>query len=1276
MGSECLVDDLPRSQLEVDEAQGIQPTLPLRGSLAEGLAARFESFSDRPCLGKRTGDAYHWISYGRVYSAAKKISGALQSKLPPGSLVGICGVNSLNWFLADLAAVCAGVGSVPLSEDWDLAKLRPVVERCELSAVFCDGSQLPKCLALPSLRWIILMDGGEHASESLEGSCRIVSMDSLAVAQPELPIRVRGPSDVHTILHTSGTTGLPKGVVYSDDLWQKNMVMYPGLNVGYSYMPLAYITDRHTVYTALWNGGRVGIRTPGSTDEIFRDLQALRPTVLKGVPAFWERVQRAARLVQDRSLHLLGGRCRVLICGAGALDAGVADWFRSCALDSGPVEFLEMYGGTECGNIAVNRRISKDIEYKVLPYEDMEPGCGELVVKTGSNMFSCYYKEPDRTAAAFTEDGFYKIGDLVRVEGDQIEVIGRAKSSIKLATGKWVFPESLEIAYRTELDAENVRHVFVHGDLHHDSLVAVVDAESKNLDPQQLLQKLRSCRPAPLCAVLLAEEPFSQEAGTLNGTGKLDRKCLLSIYGAAIEEELQRSAATAARASLGEMDAAKSFKTQGGTSLQAARIARLYLELGVPMTRAVQLLLSDAPLDHVRSQLEEVDAVADSKLELPKPQARKRQEGLEYTLLTGGTGMVGRYILAELLERRRPVLCLVRAASEQQGRQRLAQALTQCGRYRPEWWPQLVVSTASLTKPLHLSLSVKDVIHAAAKVDLKAPYAAHRAANVLGTFNVLSYAATVGARVIFVSTTDVYKDKAQADACAVEPVEEVLKDARHGYAASKAVGEALVAQALRQGLSACTARLGMVAGDRLTGYCSATDFTMRLTIGFAHAQSFPQTQEHHTAVHSLPVDVVAAALVDLLDSSVQGAANIVSGAPLMPMAELQQWLLRSEMPEFSQLLVLPFPEWIRKVEAEAQLSAWPVIGWAKGHAEFPVFNTRCPELNAPWARQETLEGLRRGLDEDTATCLLTSFSIFFTRLFPKDAPLHLRFSASCTKVTAAVASGSRGCCASDRNGIVCHYLMLRYSNVLTGPPGSAQLAPCGWGTEWRSRCNSVRMQGLHPTAVSYAILERSFWDAELRHALHARLRGGLGGRCHDDSRVEFLLRNRDRLGEMDWDRLSQGSVPASLDEAALYPMGLESRFAYLFDSPRRGWSFWVGRYCNRPLLSKLRTRSHVTTALASQATAEDDAERLRAQWEARGSQVNQRPLPSSRPPTFLCWTLAIGEPELQDLLTTWFLEDDDLVQWQNLTEALERSEAETEMWRCKARGKGGCAAQG
>lgn len=153
-----------------------------------------------------------------------------------------------------------------------------------------------------------------------------------------------------------------------------------------------------------------------------------------------------------------------------------------------------------------------------------------------------------------------------------------------------------------------------------------------------------------------------------------------------------------------------------------------------------------------------------------------------------------------------------------------------------------------------------------------------------------------------------------------------------------------------------------------------------------------------------------------------------------------------------------------------------------------------------------------------------------------------------------------------------------------------------------TRSSSV-CDSLHTTAVQYAMMQRSFWDAELRQVLRAR---AAAGTCHDDSRLEFLLRNRDRMSEWDWDHwdhLSQGSMPASLDEGALYPVGLESRFAYLFDSP---------------------ARSHVTTALASQATAEDDVE-LRAQWE-----------------------------------------DENLVEWQKLTEALEKSEAEKEMWRRKA----------
>merc|ERR1719329_781826 len=110
-------------------------------------------------------------------------------------------------------------------------------------------------------------------------------------------------------------------------------------------------------------------------------------------------------------------------------------------------------------------------------------------------------------------------------------------------------------------------------------------------------------------------------------------------------------------------------------------------------------------------------------------------------------------------------------------------------------------------------------------------------------------------------------------------------------------------------------------------------------------------------------------------------------------------------------------------------------------------------------------------------------------------------------------------------------------------------------------------------------MDRSFLGAGDRNSQRRprRSAGSALPRWHDDSRVEFLLRNRDRFNaELEWDGMSQGSVPASLDEGGLRSLGMESRFPYLFDSP---------------------PRSHATSTLASQTAADDDAERLRAQWE-------------------------------------------------------------------------------
>jgi len=156
------------------------------------------------------------------------------------------------------------------------------------------------------------------------------------------------------------------------------------------------------------------------------------------------------------------------------------------------------------------------------------------------------------------------------------------------------------------------------------------------------------------------------------------------------------------------------------------------------------------------------------------------------------------------------------------------------------------------------------------------------------------------------------------------------------------------------------------------------------------------------------------------------------------------------------------------------------------------------------------------------------------------------------------------------------------------------------GVATMSRSNSMSSIGHSSVPFGRSMLERR-WNAEMRAEMLHAMRRSWRPPWHDDSRLEFLLRSRDLYAtEMEWDRMSQCSVPASLDESR--PMGLESRFAYLFDSP---------------------PRSHATSARASQATAEDDAERLTSQWE-------------------------------------------DFEEWNSLTQALEKTEGELQAWKGKA----------
>jgi fatty acid CoA ligase FadD9 len=991
---------------ETGQLHSISPAS--NGGCAAAFARAFGLCADRPCIGRRSGphEPFEWVSYGAFALDVCSVAAGLVRQLPAGARVGICAANSYEWIVTDFACLFAGMTSVALSNTWDPATLQAVGAQRGLAAIACDLASAPKCLeaarSILEPRAVLLLQPVPRARALRPAPEVLVLHFAALLCEPPLQAPVtRDATATHTIMHTSGTTGLPKGVEYSDSLWLSNMEHYPAkLCVAVSYQPLAFITDRHTVAITLWNGGRLGLVTfepdKPKMESIITDLQEIRPTVLKGVPKFWQEIQVAARMQHDVGLGVLGGRACTLVCGAGALDPAVAAWYRSLADTS----FLAGYGSTEVGNLAQNRKMLAHVEWKLLPREgfDVSQGTGELAVKTGDMMFGGYDGNPDRTASAFTEDGFYKMGDIVSISipasggsgvveeicstpqrgvAVLVDVLGRAGSSIKLSTGKWVAVERLEDIYRT---CVGVRHVMVHGDNGHDQLVALVDREPGHQTDSEAAVLARFYAEAQsrglnsfefVAAVTFASRPFSQADQTLSGTDKLNRRNLLKEWGDQLEAAL--SAASEAPDPFGELDERHSFHEQGGTSIKANEIATLYAKLGVPREQVLLKLADDErsigelkrELTRQSSAAAEVRHTPPAKIALPVEftldtalPSDKIGGAERAVLVTGATGFVGSFATAELLRQGRHVICTVRNAEGAAARHRVEGSLHDRGLWTADVQEacamgRLSVISASLSRPFfglsvaafdELAARVDAILHLAAKVDLHGHFDEHRSANIGGVVEVLRLAFRARARLTFASTTDVLPAGCGDD----EPMPSAIRDLPEtdGYALSKLIGERLTETAVERGLSANIVRLGFIGGSSVTGVCNPKDFLCRLLIGICHTRSFPESSgpDEQTLTRFLPVDVAARALTVVLLGlenvpSTSGVVHVSAAGPDLSMRDLHAILLRYG-PPFAPLPLLPFPQWMERAKLDGALSVWPVLRWAKGKEHFPAFNSR------------------------------------------------------------------------------------------------------------------------------------------------------------------------------------------------------------------------------------------------------------------------------------------------------------------------------------------------
>lgn len=427
--------------------------------------------------------------------------------IEPGQTVAMLASNSYEWMLLDLAIMSAGAVTVPIYETDSAKQIKHILEDADIQLVFTDTSQqadLIRSVAPKDLDLILTLNRG--ARRTLEEQARYIAPIDVTETIENL-----NGDDLATIIYTSGTTGVPKGVA----LTHRNFVgttyavqrdvfeiaQDPHTKI-LLFLPLAHVLARFVMHGLASGAGTVGF-SPDTTN-LVGDIASFKPTALLVVPRVLEKVYNSAQakagggakgkifswaahkarektavkqagegkrshlsyaiadaLVLQKIKKVLGSNLKYIVSGGAPLATDLAEFYRGLGLT-----LMEGYGLSETtGPITVQRpnytppgTVGPPIwgnEVKV------SEGDGEVMLR-GISVFSGYHNLPEETAEAFTKDGWFKTGDIGRLDEDgQLMITGRKKGIIVTAGGKNVSPEVLEDRLSSH---PLIGHVLVVGD--------------------------------------------------------------------------------------------------------------------------------------------------------------------------------------------------------------------------------------------------------------------------------------------------------------------------------------------------------------------------------------------------------------------------------------------------------------------------------------------------------------------------------------------------------------------------------------------------------------------------------------------------------------------------------------------------------------------------------------------------------------------------------------------------------------------------------------------
>ena len=416
--------------------------------VAEILLENHERWKEHEYIFEKENGIFCSHTYGEFYEDVLNTASYLKEQGLVGKRIAIFGANSYAFMVADVA-VMAFIGcSVMFAEQWTSKELLHIMQTVDVDAI----------LYAPSKEEIFT------DLNILKSDTRFISFTELLKNKKRSELTPYPVNDevCSRIVFSSGTTGVPKAVMLS----QKNMfvnlenllkrALMTEKDSAYLFLPLSntYGGLCNFLYS-LYTGMQIYLCS--DKNRIVEELLEVKPTILSTVPIFLEKIYLAKQQKGLSPSALLGGRTRIVFCGGTILE----NQLREMMAEEG-INLLNAYGLSETASIiSIEYPNEQEDGSAGTVFENQqvridrpdENGVGEILVK-GENIFIGYYGREDFYKSFFTDDGYFRTGDLGYLVGNKLFFKGRKKRVIIGKNARNIYPEELETIILETVNAE------------------------------------------------------------------------------------------------------------------------------------------------------------------------------------------------------------------------------------------------------------------------------------------------------------------------------------------------------------------------------------------------------------------------------------------------------------------------------------------------------------------------------------------------------------------------------------------------------------------------------------------------------------------------------------------------------------------------------------------------------------------------------------------------------------------------------------------------------